>query len=45
MPLLFVIHPPSFALGMVVGAFFAGPLAMWLIASIAIVNRVGDRRK
>ena len=42
---LFIIHPPSFALGVVVGAFFAGPLAMWVIASLAVVNRIGDRRK
>ena len=40
-----IIDPRSLAIGIVIGALFAGPLAMWVIASIAVANRIGDRRK
>ena len=40
-----IIHPPSFALGVVVGALLAGPLALYIVAALAIVNRIGDRKR
>jgi hypothetical protein len=42
--LLFVIHPPSFALGVVVGALIAGPLALYLVAALAVSARIGGRK-
>ena len=40
-----IVDPRSLAIGIVIGALFAGPLAMWLIASLAVANRIGDRKR
>ena len=40
-----IIDPRSLVLGIVIGALFAGPLAMWVIASLAVVNRIGERKR
>ena len=40
-----IIDPRSLVLGIVIGALLAGPLTMWVIASLAIVNRIGDIKR
>jgi hypothetical protein len=36
-----IVDPYSLIVGIIIGAFFAGPLALWLIAALAVQQRLG----